>query len=508
MVNLKITAHGGVNEIGGNQILLEHESKLFLDFGISFSTQKNFYEFPLLVPGSLTDLINTNLIPNLLGLYRNAGIAPIYDKNNLFIDVSKKIEKEENYAGVLISHAHVDHYYFFTLLRDYIPIYLSSLSKRIIELKDETSYKNWRGDSSNINLNALDFSRDLILKEYTIKSFPVDHSLPGATAFLISINGMNIVYTGDMRFHGIRGETTRTFKNYLMNHDIDVLISEGTKLKPEKTKNNDPYTDSENILNSEQEVKEKFINIVNNEKNLVIYDASYYDFDRLKTIWKATIECGRTLILPSKQAYFVNKFMSEDYGKDFPDLKTVKILLNTNKGHINQREKDILRNQGLDNIYFESWKKYRKIWEKELINSILNSDQLIWKPALGKILDDPDKYVVFVVDGARFLKDLKKPTNNIIGTYIYGKAESFDIEGELKFNKLKQWVNLCKLNFEYAHSSGHLSEKELARFINDISPKILIPVHTEAPERFKKILGNPSINIKLLEKKKTYQFNL
>ena len=42
---VKLTFYGGVNEIGGNKILLEDgEKKLFLDFGFPFKRNKQFYE--------------------------------------------------------------------------------------------------------------------------------------------------------------------------------------------------------------------------------------------------------------------------------------------------------------------------------------------------------------------------------------------------------------------------------------------------------------------------------
>ncbi|MHA1294624.1 MAG: MBL fold metallo-hydrolase [Promethearchaeota archaeon] len=510
MVNIKITAFGGVNEIGGNQFLLERNSKLFLDFGISFSTQRKYFEFPTLVPKNIIDLLNCNLIPNLSGLYRDIGIEPTYDEQNLLAGVSLNIEKEDNYAGILISHAHTDHCGFINLVRDYIPIYLSHISRRLIELKEETGISNWKGKSSLINLNTLDFSSELNLKEYNIMSFPVDHSLPGATAFLININGKNIAYTGDFRFHGKRGDISEKFKKALLNQEdgIEILFCEGTRVKPEKRNAGDVYTSSENLLESEQEVEKKFTEIVNNEEKLIIYDATYYDFNRLKTIWKATIKCGRTLILPSKQAYIVNELKNEDYGKDFPDINTLKVILSSNKGRLYKAEKELLKKYGLENINFESWVKYRKKWEVNLMENTLNEEQVFWKPNMEEILKNSNEYVVYVVNGPRFIKDLKKPSNDIIGTYIYGKAEAFDVETMIAFEKLENWVKMCNLDFKYAHSSGHLSEQMLVEFINEVSPKILIPIHTNAPERFKTILKNPSIKIKLLEKGKTENFTL
>jgi len=63
-----LTFYGGVNEIGGNKILLEDKgTKVFLDFGMSFSKRgKYFDEFmsPRLAAG-LRDFIEIGLIPDL-----------------------------------------------------------------------------------------------------------------------------------------------------------------------------------------------------------------------------------------------------------------------------------------------------------------------------------------------------------------------------------------------------------------------------------------------------------
>ena len=40
-----ITFHGGVNEIGGNKFLVEDkDTKIFLDFGMSFKKYGTYYE--------------------------------------------------------------------------------------------------------------------------------------------------------------------------------------------------------------------------------------------------------------------------------------------------------------------------------------------------------------------------------------------------------------------------------------------------------------------------------
>ena len=70
---VKLTFYGGVKEIGGNKILLEDkETKIFLDFGMSFNKRVTFFE-EFLTPRTANgfgDFITMGLIPDLKGIYR------------------------------------------------------------------------------------------------------------------------------------------------------------------------------------------------------------------------------------------------------------------------------------------------------------------------------------------------------------------------------------------------------------------------------------------------------
>jgi ribonuclease J len=70
----QLSFYGGINEIGGNKILLEDDSKsLLLDFGFPYGTNKQYYE-EYLKPrtgAGLLDHLKMGLIPPLEGIYRN-----------------------------------------------------------------------------------------------------------------------------------------------------------------------------------------------------------------------------------------------------------------------------------------------------------------------------------------------------------------------------------------------------------------------------------------------------
>jgi len=68
----KLTFYGGVNEIGGNKILLEDKgTKIFLDFGQSFTFGEEYFTSWLQPRGlnGLGDYFEFGLFPKLGGLY-------------------------------------------------------------------------------------------------------------------------------------------------------------------------------------------------------------------------------------------------------------------------------------------------------------------------------------------------------------------------------------------------------------------------------------------------------
>ena len=86
-----LTFYGGVDEIGGNKILLQdRDTRVFFDFGMSFSQKKLFYSPPFLSPRSEKSLQELGILPKIEGLYKFDDSPPQAD-------------------AVFISHGHLDH---------------------------------------------------------------------------------------------------------------------------------------------------------------------------------------------------------------------------------------------------------------------------------------------------------------------------------------------------------------------------------------------------------------
>ena len=116
---VKLTFLGGVNEIGGNKILVEDRgTRVFFDFGQSFTCGEDCFTSwlkPRPING-LGDYFEFNLLPKIKGLYSKQQLA--------FTDLQYV---DPRFDAVFLSHAHFDHINHIQFLDPEIPVYLGCL---------------------------------------------------------------------------------------------------------------------------------------------------------------------------------------------------------------------------------------------------------------------------------------------------------------------------------------------------------------------------------------------
>ncbi|MHA1359398.1 MAG: MBL fold metallo-hydrolase [Candidatus Helarchaeota archaeon] len=160
---MKITLYGGINEIGGNKILVESKdgTRIFLDFGRRLGFTSRFYQ-EYIQPRQkniLRDFLKLGLIPRLPNIYRNDLLKVDFDslgddaeKYKLpFKDAPDYCEcpdllnvpiDEFHVDGVFITHGHYDHFQDLSLLDPAIPIYCSKDTEILIKaIADLTQMK-------------------------------------------------------------------------------------------------------------------------------------------------------------------------------------------------------------------------------------------------------------------------------------------------------------------------------------------------------------------------------
>lgn len=141
----------------------------------------------------------------------------IREKNaNILIDLGEKyspyLEKEiNNLDGILITHAHPDHYIWTIKEKDNIeiPVYLTDIT---------LNYGRYRPKVFNI----IEPDNKFLIKELTIKAYKVIHSLRCPAIGYKIANGKNIVYAPDIV--DFKKDKENVFKN------VDILVADGSSL--------------------------------------------------------------------------------------------------------------------------------------------------------------------------------------------------------------------------------------------------------------------------------------
>jgi ribonuclease J len=470
-----LTFYGGVNEIGGNKILLEADgTKLFLDFGMSFNVANQYFaEF--LQPrkcSALADFFELGLLPDIKGIYRED-----------YLKHMDRPEEERSVDAVLLTHAHADHAQYIHFLRTDIPIYCTKATKTILLAVEETGsnplsdlitacdaftfYTNKRGNLSRVTRRNTEFIHKRIyhvmepeekvkIGSLEIEMVPVDHSLPGACGYIIHSDEGNLVYTGDIRFHGSNQALSKKFVEKAKVAQPKWLVTEGTRIDSTQQ-------------DSEAGVKSEITQLIATAKGLVFVEHPIRDLDRVNTIFGAAQANKREFVVTLKLAYLI-----EALGDLAPfALSDVKIL-------VPKKSWGLITKDGIDGKLVE---QDYATWEKAFINRA-NSI------TCNELQRNPEHYVVSMsLWEINQLTDIQPEA----AIWIKSSCEPFSDEMELDEERKRNWLDHFGIKEYFAHASGHASGAEIKAIITEINPHRLYPVHTEHPELFQGFFKNVEV---------------
>ncbi len=295
MKKTTVTFYGGVNEIGGNKILLEDsDAKVLLDFGMSFALRSQYYSVPFLSPRSERELLDLGILPDLQGIYKFDSAGPKID-------------------AVFLSHSHMDHAAYLSFLKRKIPVYCGETTATILDAYSEVRPSGLEFDFKGLKFRTFRTGEKIKLGSLQIEPVHVDHSIPGSYGFIIHTSSGTVVYTGDFRRHGLRPSLTEDFLEKSSDAEPDALITENTNMTGVE-------------VSSEREVARKLDDIARHTKGLVLANFASADFDRLRSFYDAAVNNGRKLVVTLKQAYLLHR-LSEDPHLDIPKVDDENICV-------------------------------------------------------------------------------------------------------------------------------------------------------------------------------------
>lgn len=506
---LSVTVWDGAGVIGGNKVLLEADgARVFLDFGTAFAKMDEYFdEFLGARPNrGLLDLVELDVLPPLDGIYRRdlyPGDAAVEERMR-----RKPDHRALEVDAVLVSHAHVDHNGAVAVLREDIPIYASAMTAFIAKaiqdcggLHGDLSYVRRRGATKDgliqvaprtparhrphylfepLDAAALDFwgrregklALDPVppalasgsVAGLPLRSFPVDHSVMGSTACALETSAGWVIYTGDLRVHGSRGQLTRRFAEAVRELRPRILVTEGTHV-------------GDLAGGSEGEVRERALDAVRAAPGFVAADFQPRHVERLMTFRDVAREAGRKLAVTVRDAYLLDAMHCLD-----PSVPTV---------------------DGDDALVLYVRGKLRApAWEQTLLSRFAArriDAREVHAHAEGYVL------ALSFYDLAE-LVEIDPPSG---GIWIHSTSEAYDEEGVVNWGRLKRWLAHFGIrlvgDWEQAragvreaagfHASGHANGPQLQELIELIRPEVLVPVHTQQPEWFRRFADRMRVEL-------------
>lgn len=420
--------YGGAGEIGGNKILLtDVDTRILLDFGMNFAERSKFYSIPWLAPRDERGFLEFGLLPKIEGTYE-------FEEGPAQVD------------AVFLSHSHTDHTTCLPFLKKEIPIYCGETTELLLKAFNETTVGG-RGFEKNIEgfkFNTFRTGAKIKIRGLEVQPIHVDHSVPGSYGFIVHTSEGAVVYSGDFRMHGARGDLTRDFVEAATETKPIAMICEGTNL-------------TEGEVSTEQEVESKIGKVVNATPKLVLADFRPADVDRIRTFYQSARENNRRLAISLKQAHILEK-LKADRNLELPDVSSPEFL-------IFQREK----------------KRYFN-WESAIADG---HDNVVDAAKVGEL----QSKVILSASYSDFneMLDIRPEPGS---SFIFSTSEPFNEELEIKHDKYLNWLDHFGLPMYHIHCSGHIMPTEARQVVAKVAPKKFFPIHTENPGLFARYVSD------------------
>jgi ribonuclease J len=396
---MRACIHRGAAEIGGSCVEVEASSgeRLLIDLGLPLDSHEDEASLP---------------------------------------QISGLVTSDESLLGILISHAHLDHWGLVPAITESVPIYCGEATERIVA---EASY--WITGKSIQASGHFEDGETFALGPFAITPYLADHSAFDAYSILIEANGKRLFYTGDIRAHGRKAAL---FERLLRTapRNVDALLMEGTHVGE----------DGEVIhgMATEAEVEAACVQTFRQTKGLALVSYSAQNIDRLVSVYRAAKQAGRSLVV---------------------DIYGASIAKATGNQNIPQPGFGRLR------VFLPAWQQLRV---KETAEFDRRDEVTPWRIYEEELARSPERFV--------FSFSMPSALRLAKAGALAGASEIWSMWPgylqEPRGMKLLAFLEQHDIPLVIHHTSGHAPIKDLQRLAQAIDPKVLVPIHTFGASQF------------------------
>jgi len=372
------------------------------------------------------------------------------NKTRLFFDIGINLEENEEvevpqieglfYGSTNCDGVFISHYH-----ADHIGL-TEELLRDIPVFMGERAYKvisaaaDYREKELSFKPKYICDKKKIVIGDFTITPFLCDHSAYDSYMFLVENAGNKVLYTGDFRANG-RLEFEQLLDNIPM---VDALVIEGTTLT------------RENQENVQEEMLEQIaVDYIKDKDGPVFIMMSAQNIDRLITAQNIADKTGRVIL---------------------EDIYTAQIAKAS--GVLSEKARVFMT--GGDKQY-ERLQEFRDV-------------------KIGKHEISKTSFLMCIRQSMKnYLSKLSELVNFENGVLFYGMWKGYMEQPEL--HEFLDFMHSKGVKVHVLHTSGHADANTIEKIIEKTRPNMIIPVHTENAEWFRKykptiqILDEPSIEL-------------
>lgn len=325
--------------------------------------------------------------------------------------------------GIVITHAHEDHYGALTDLWPFlnVPVYVSPFTAGLLEAK-----RAYEGQVEEIPVTIYRAGDTFEIGPFRIEAIPVNHSIPEPVSLLIETPAGRIIHTGDWKIDeapSLGPLTNETRFRQLGDEGVLALICDSTNAL------------RDGVSPSEQEVAGSLAKIIKSAQGRVAVTTFSSNVGRIRSVAEAARDAGRkVLLLGSSIKRVVDVAADLGYMDDLPPFLEEDEFAET---------------------------------PRRDIAIILTGSQGEPRAALAKLSRDEMRNVALgagdtVIFSSRTIPGNEKPIVDI------------------KNGLIEQGVHIVTDDEALVHVSGHPRRNELRLMYEWVRPSVLVPVHGEA----------------------------
>ena len=341
-------------------------------------------------------------------------------------------------CGVVVSHPHLDHYGLVGAASNSVPVFIGEEAARLLAAASFFSSAAAPPVPSGFLRDRTSFT----LGPFTITPFLNDHSAFDAYSLLIEADGRRLFYSGDLRAHGRKAAL---FERMVASppSDVDVMMLEGTHVRPDDT-----HDDAE--FETETELEQRFASLMADTAGAVVTLGSAQNLDRLVTVFRAARRSGRQLVVDLYGATVAAATRPTIPQVGFEGLRVF----------VPKRQRVRVKESG----------------EFERVHTLGAS-----RVFMEELAANPSGFA-FHVPSSTAYELLRGGGLDAAGTAVWSMWEGYLAEPSGK--RLLAAFRENSVPLVSLHTSGHASVKDLQRLVAAFQPGRVVPMHSEATDRF------------------------